>query len=143
MEITQVLTTSPPHDTNTPAEAITIKDFLDTTPQKINPLTTEDLKKILDQSTQQPKLCENIVLVNVEEYQKVVTNTSAQPLVQKTDDTSTKFDTQTTPKWILEVQVGQIDQGKDEDKYTPKEEEQPAIQALVNLPSADTPTKSL
>ena len=59
---------SPPHDTSTPVEAIIVKDVLDNTPQNINPLTIEDLKKILDQSTLQAKLCENLVLVSVEEF---------------------------------------------------------------------------
>ena len=76
----------------------------------------------------------------MEEYQKAVTDTSGQPLVQTTNDISIKVDTKATLKWIPEVQVGQIDQGKDEEKDTPKEEEQQAIQALVNLPSSNTPT---
>ena len=44
---------SPPHSTATPAEVIKIKDVVDTSSQNINPLTTEDLTKILDQTTLQ------------------------------------------------------------------------------------------
>ena len=35
-------------------------------------MTVEDLKKNLDKSTLQAKLCENPILVSVEELQKVV-----------------------------------------------------------------------
>ena len=49
---------------------VTIKDVSNLTAQKINPLTEEDLKKILDQSTLQAKLCDNLVLVSVDEIQK-------------------------------------------------------------------------
>ena len=68
VEITQVPAMSPPHDTSTPVEAIIVKNVPDTTPQNINPLTVEDLKKILNQSAQQTRLCENLVLFNVEEF---------------------------------------------------------------------------
>ena len=44
---------SPPHATITPADTIIVKDVIDTSCQNINPLTIEDLSKILDQSTQQ------------------------------------------------------------------------------------------
>ena len=76
VEITQVPALSPPCDTNIPAKAILVKDVSDSTPQNINPLTIEDLNKILDQSTQQARLCENVVLVSVEEYQKIVAHTT-------------------------------------------------------------------
>ena len=62
------------------------------------------------------KLCENIVLVSKEEYQKLVSDTSVQHSTQTTDDTPTKVETQ--------VQVGQIDQSQEDAKDTPKEEEQ-------------------
>ena len=102
---------SPPHDTSMPAEAIIVKDVLDSSAQNINPLTTEDLKKILDQSTLQARLCENPVLVSVDELQKAIaeitrdkvntqeppffipSTTSDQPLIQTSVDTSTKVDT--------------------------------------------------
>ena len=41
------------------------------------------------------------------------------------------------------MKASQSDQGKDEEKDTPKEEEQQVVQALVNLPSSGTPTKIL
>ena len=124
MEITQVPAMSPPHDKSTPARIVIVKDVPNNTPHNINQLTIEDLKKILDQSTQQARLCENLVLVNVEEFHKVVVDmtrdkvnpqeppsgiplvTCAQPLMQTIDETSTKVDTQTTPKWIPKVQAG-------------------------------------
>ena len=108
---TQMPTMSPPHETNRPTEIITMKDISDGLAQNINPLTIEDLKKILDQSTLQARLCENPVLVSVEELQKVVADiardkvntqeppsstplaTSAQALVQTSKDTSAKVDT--------------------------------------------------
>ena len=68
MEDTQVPAMSPPHNTRTPIEAIKIQDVLDNMPQNINQLIAEDLKKILDQSTQQARFCENLLLVSVEEF---------------------------------------------------------------------------
>ena len=50
---TQLPPPSPPHSTDTPTEAIKIKDVVDTSCQNINPLTAEDLTKILDQTTLQ------------------------------------------------------------------------------------------
>ena len=62
-------------------------------------------------------------------------DTNVQPSIQTTVDTSTKVETQ--------VKDGQIDQGKEDEKDTPKEEEVQAVQALVNLPLVGTPTKIL
>ena len=73
---TQLPPPSPPHVTITPIDTITVKDVSDTFSQNINPLTTKDLKNILDQSTQQEKLCKNLVLVSVDELQKVVADTT-------------------------------------------------------------------
>ena len=72
MQDTQLPLPSPPHSTITPIEIIKIKDVTDTTSQKINPLTAEDLTKILDQTTLQAQLHANPILVNVEELQKSV-----------------------------------------------------------------------
>ena len=58
---------SPPHNTSMAVETIIFKDIPDHLAQNINPLTIEDLKKILDQSTLQAKLCENSVLVSIDE----------------------------------------------------------------------------
>ena len=55
-----------------PIETVTMKDVPDTSGQNINPLTIEDLKKILHQTTLQSQLCTNLVLVSVEELQKAV-----------------------------------------------------------------------
>ena len=63
---------SPPHSTFTPTETIKIKDVTKTSSQNINPLITEDLTKILDQSTQQAQLCTSPILVSVDELQKLV-----------------------------------------------------------------------
>ena len=49
-----------------------IKDVVDTSSQNINPLTAEDLTKILDQTTLQAQLCASPILVSVEEIQKSV-----------------------------------------------------------------------
>ena len=49
---TQMPPPSPPHSTITPTETIKIKDITNNSSQNINPLTIEDLSKILDQSTQ-------------------------------------------------------------------------------------------
>ena len=66
---------STPHVITTSVDTITMKDVPDKSCQNINPLTAEDLNKILDQSTQQEKLCTNPVLVSVDELQKVVADT--------------------------------------------------------------------
>ena len=71
MQDTQLPPPSPPH-TITPVETIKIKDVVDTSCQNINPLTTEDLSKILDQSTQLAQLCSSPILVSVDELQKLV-----------------------------------------------------------------------
>ena len=65
---TQLAPLSPPHDTSTPVDTIIVKDVPDNSGQKINPLTIEDLKKILDQSTLQAQLCNNLVLVSVDDF---------------------------------------------------------------------------
>ena len=49
-----------------------MKDVPNSLAQKINPLTAKDLNNILDQSTLQARLCDNHVLVSVDELQKVV-----------------------------------------------------------------------
>ena len=69
---TQLSPPSPPHATITPTESIKIKDVTDNSCQNINPLTTEDLTKILDQSTQVARLCSSPILVSVDELQKLV-----------------------------------------------------------------------
>lgn len=94
-----------------PIETITVKDVPDNSTHNINPLTTEDLKNILYQSTLQARLCENPLLVSVDELQKAVADitrdkvntqepssaipstTSAQPLTQTLVDTSKKVET--------------------------------------------------
>ena len=69
---TQLPPPSPPYSTDTPTETVQIKDFVDTSSQNIDPLTTEDLTKILDQATHQAQLCTNPILVSVEELQESV-----------------------------------------------------------------------
>ena len=70
MKVTQP--SNPPHSTELPKEMVQIKDVVDTSSQDIDPLTTEDLTKILDQETHQAQLCTNPILVNIEELQKLV-----------------------------------------------------------------------
>ena len=69
---TQIPPPSPPHATITPEETIIVKDIIDTSCQNINPLTTKDLSKILDQSTQQARLGTNPILVSIDEIHKAV-----------------------------------------------------------------------
>ena len=87
---------SPPHATITLAEIIEIEDFIDTSCQNINPLTTEDLSKILHQSTQQAQLCTSPVLVSVDELQRAV----AAPQREKVKPKEQSF-TYTTTKILL------------------------------------------
>ena len=67
---TQLPPPSPPQFITTLVEVVRIKDADDTSSQDINPLSAEDLTKILDQSTHQAQLCTNPILVSVEELQK-------------------------------------------------------------------------
>ena len=72
MRDTQMTSVSPPHDKSTTTETIIIKYVSHASTQNINPLTIDDLKKILDQSILQAKWCGNPILDSVEELQKVV-----------------------------------------------------------------------
>ena len=110
MQDTQMYNVSTPHEKSV-TNTITIKDFFDASSQNINPLTIDYLKKILDQSKLQAKLCNNPILVSVEELQKAVTEvtrdkvnpqeppstipsvTHVKSLIQPLVDTSTKVDT--------------------------------------------------
>ena len=110
MKDTQLPPLSPPHDTSTPIDTIIVQDVPNNSGKNINPLNAKDLKKILDQTTLQAQLCNNPVLVSVEELQKVVADltrdkvnpqeppfdipsaTSGQPIEQTRIDTSTKVD---------------------------------------------------
>ena len=94
----------------TPVDIVTVQDFPNTSGQNINPLTTEDLKKILHQTTVQAQLCTNPVLVSVEEWKKAIdkitrdkvnsqeptshiqTTTSGQPQDQAVQDTPARVD---------------------------------------------------
>jgi hypothetical protein len=67
---------SPPHVATPPAGSVIVKDVPDTSGQNINPLTIEDLKKILHQTTLQSELCSNPVLVSGEELQKAMAETT-------------------------------------------------------------------
>ena len=62
---TQLPNVSPQHTTSENNITIIVKDVSNITAQNINPLIEEDLKKILDQSTLQVKLCDNPILVLV------------------------------------------------------------------------------
>ena len=62
---------NPPQETSANVEIVKIKDVSKTIAQNINPLIEDDLKKILVESTTQAKLCENLVLVSVDEIEKI------------------------------------------------------------------------
>ena len=48
-----------PHDTSVNTKSMTAKYVSDALAQNINPMTRDDLKNILDQSTLLTKLCDN------------------------------------------------------------------------------------
>ena len=73
---TQLPSPSPTHFIVIPVDTITIMGVTDKLCQNMNPLIVEDLTKILDQSTQQARLCTNLVLVSMDELQKVVADSS-------------------------------------------------------------------
>ena len=72
MQDTQLPPPSLPHSTTTLVEIIKIKDVFDTSCQNINPLTIEDLTKILDQTTLRAQLCTSLIMVSVDDLQKSV-----------------------------------------------------------------------
>ena len=72
---TQLPNVNPQQITSVNTKIVTVKDVSNLIAQNINPLTEEDLKKILDQSTLYTKLCDNPILVSVDELQKIMTNT--------------------------------------------------------------------
>ena len=84
----------------------------------------------MDQALEQASLLEHVVLVNEEELKKATIKGQDQP----SEKISVQVDT--------ENKDGHIDQNKGDILEIPKEEEQQAMQTLVNLPSVDTPTKS-
>ena len=61
---TQLLDVSPQQIKSENTEIIIVKYIYDLTAVNINPLTQEDMKNILDQSTLQENLCDNLVLVS-------------------------------------------------------------------------------
>jgi hypothetical protein len=63
-----VSSASPPK--TTPTIVITIEDDTEPPPQNVNPLTGEDIMKILDQPQEKTIPAQNIVLVSVVELQK-------------------------------------------------------------------------
>ena len=118
---TQMSSSSLPHDTcvssclphhiGVTTKSMILKYVFDALAQNINPMTRDDLKKILDQSTLLTKLCDNPIQVSIEKLQKEVTEvtrdkvnpqeppfftplvTQVEPLTQTIVDTSTKVDT--------------------------------------------------
>lgn len=77
----QVSSVNPPHiDQVSQQESVQIKDVPDNSSQKINPLTEEDLKNILKNSTTIAQLCSKPILVRVDEIQNVeVASAGEQP----------------------------------------------------------------
>ena len=68
----QVSSANPPHTNQVSQwDSMLIKDVLDTSKKNVNPLTKEDLKKILIEYTIKTQLCTHPVLVRVEKIEKV------------------------------------------------------------------------
>ena len=103
---TQMPTMSPPHDIRKPVDTITIKDVPDSSSQNINPLTVEDLKKILDQSILQARLCENLVLVSFYELQKVVDDITRDKV--NTQEPPSTIPSATSDQLSIQTSVGHI-----------------------------------
>ena len=134
---TQLPPLRPPHDTSTPADTITLQNVPNNSCQNINPLTAEDLKKVLNQTTLQAQLYTNLVLVSVEELQKAIaditrdkvnleeppshipTTISGQPLEQIAVDTSTKVDS-TIQVLMIEHKIQSIEEKEPTQEQTRK-----------------------
>ena len=80
MQDTQMPPPSPPHVTTTHEDSVTVQDVPDTSSHNINPLTIEDLKQILHQTSLQEQLCVNPILVSVEELKKAIANITKEKL---------------------------------------------------------------
>ena len=169
---TQLPPSSPPHVTTPPAESPKVQDIPDTSGQNVNPLTAEDLKKILHQTSMQSELCNNPVLVSVEELQKATAeitksrvNTQEPPSQAIAEQTQEQPEKETPAE--LTTEKGQqeqrdtsvsttqtqgvlpsitiIDKGTSDqvnEGENPKEKEQQVIQILANLPKTGTPTET-
>ena len=129
---TQFLSVSPPHVTTETTKIVTIKDISNLSTNNIDPITKDNLKKILEQSTLQAKLCDNPILISVDELQNSMTDVArkkvnpqepppiiplvinVQNLIQIPKDTSTKVDTiakiDTDEKKTIEEQAPTIGQ---------------------------------
>ena len=107
---TQLPPPSPPHTTPTPIESVTIKDVPDTSSQKINPLTIDDLKNILHQTTLQSQLCKNLVLVSVEELQKIVVKITKKKVNPQLPPSHTQTTTSGKPQeQAIHVTISKVD----------------------------------
>ena len=111
---------SPPHVTSTHVDSVVVQDVPNTFGQNINPPTTENLKKILHQTSLQAQLCIYPILVSVEELQKDVAKitkekvnpqeppshtqiaTSGQPQEQVVQDTFSRVDSTVQDTSIVE-----------------------------------------
>ena len=82
----------------------------------------------MDQTKEKNPLLENVVLVSTKELAKVTTKD------KPSESISVKVD-------IVDTQ-GHIDLNKEKTLETPKDKEEHAVQTLVNLPLASTPTES-
>lgn len=85
VQYVQVSSTNPPHTYKESQQelVVIIKDGSDNLAQNVNPLTKDDLKKILQDSTNVAMLCKNPTLVRFDEFQK----TELVSLGEKSKDT--------------------------------------------------------
>ena len=126
---------SPPHVITPPAESAKVKDVPDTSGQSINPLTAEDLKKILHQTTLQSELCSNPVLVSVEELQKAmeeITKTKVNPQ-EPPSHVSTSTPDQPTEQAVKETPA-KVDASATKDLQGPKDTSVSTAQGRGALP---------
>ena len=142
--------------------------FLTPHVNNINPLTAEDLTKILDQATKHAQLCENPILVSVEELQKSVDKVKEgevqpQEPPQVIQTTGLSFIPPPLPlRLTMEAHqepsgtVGEVTDisvqivstpptttTQEKDKEETQDKKESAIQTLVELPKIGTPTKTV
>ena len=103
----KVLMLSPPH--SSPVHQVEIHDVPKVEPQNPNPLTTEDIKEIMDQVVGQATLLDNVVLVSTKELEKATSKGLDKPLkpINVQVDIVNKY--------------GHIDQNKGDTTNTPQE----------------------
>ena len=113
----------PLHVTPTPRDLVVVQDVPHTSSQNINPLTIEDLKRILHQTTLQAQLCANPILVSVKELQKAVANINKEKVNPQEPPSQTKIARSRQPQGqIVQDTIAKVDSTKSDTSIAKEQE---------------------